>query len=531
MTEDVEKATSNEKTVTRPITREVGQPHIVTSSRFIQDLKKKDLRMPRRLCTYSNMMLDDSVSNSVDVTNIQVLSALSKGEFVPKKGSNLSNSAADFLNYCIRNMSFGTWREAMNTAATDLVNGFAIENIVVERAKYGKYKGAFILKKLAPRTPDSVYGWVWDKHNRELKGFVQKPMVEQMREPKLKDFQSSVPFTNINGGVLQGSKYPFITTQQMLLFRHDPTFNNPEGNSPLNACYDAWTEKKLVEHFEVVGVSKDFGGLVIVRVPNDMLERANNPDKYPEEAKEYIQLQTDASNLQAGKTTQIVLSSDTDDVSRKYLYDMELKGIDGAGKQYSSDAIIQQKRKSIYNVFGTGFLLLGQDGHGSNALAGSQMTNHDRYIQRAVEWKEDVINNQLAPRLLAVNDVYLDWKDMPEFVAHDPSNPSWDVIGKLLQRAGSVGMLNRDAVEDIYIAAGWDTDNLDEIMTKLEQEAPRSRAGESQGSSGVGSTQSGGATTATNSENKSFVIDYETEDQIVAVDTEDGSPIFIDKEE
>ena len=59
-----------------------------------------------------------------------------------------------------------------------------------------------------------------------------------------------------------------------------------------------------------------------------------------------------------------------------------------------------------------------------------------------------------------------------------------------------------------------------------------SRAGESQGSSGTGDTQAGGGNSVTNTENKSmenFEVDYETDNQIVAVSTTTGEPMFIDK--
>ena len=526
--ENIEKAVSTPKTVTRPLTREKGQPHIVTSSRFIIDQAKDDLKMPKRFCTYQNMMHDDAVANAVDVTNIQVVNALNKGEVKPKD-TDRSRIAAEFLNYTIRNMRHGTWMEAMNTASTDLVNGFAILNIVLKKAEFGRYKGSFILDKLSPRDPSSIYGWVWDKNNRELKGAVQQPMLVKQREPKVGDFRNSIPLSSINGGFLRDSTYPFISTQQMLHFRHNPTYSNPQGESPLNACYDAWVEKKLIEHYEVVGVSKDFGGLVVIRVPSELIARANEPDKYPDAAAEYTQLQTDAANLQAGKSTHIVLTSDVDEFSKKFLYDLELRGIEGGGKQYKTEDIINQKRKSIYNVFGAGFLLLGQNGTGSNALAGSQMSNHDHYVQRCVDWKVDVINNQLLTRLLAANNIFLDFADMPTFVAADPSVPDLDTISKVLQRAGSVELLTDKAIESIYVDANWPTDGLEEHLKKRTEMNIESKSGESKGTSGTGSTQDGGSSSATNSENKSFEVDHETDDEVIAVDTKTGEPLFIKK--
>ena len=125
--EQITKAESTKLTkVPMSSAREIGQPRIITSGYFIQDQRKKDLIMPNRLCTFDNMLLDDAVYNAVDVTNIHVVNALAKGKFVGKKGNSKSKVLADFLNYCIHNMSYGTWLEAMLNAATDMVYGFSL---------------------------------------------------------------------------------------------------------------------------------------------------------------------------------------------------------------------------------------------------------------------------------------------------------------------------------------------------------------------------------------------------------------------
>ncbi len=244
MTEEIDKAASK-VAVGRNLT-EKGQPRIVTSSRFIQDNRKKDLVMPNRLCTFDNMAQDDAVFNSIDVTNLPVLLAMSEGQFVSKSGSRASKIATDFLNYAVRNMSCGTWMESMQNATTDLQYGFSLQNIVTEVAKNGPYKGSRVIKKLAPRDQKSVYSWVWDKNLRELKGFVQKPMLIQNREPNEKDFRNGLTTGQIANGQFKKG-YPFIKSEQALHFRHNPTNNNPQGDPPLLHCYDAWMEKKLVE--------------------------------------------------------------------------------------------------------------------------------------------------------------------------------------------------------------------------------------------------------------------------------------------
>jgi hypothetical protein len=483
------------------------------------------------MCTFDTMASDDAVFNSIDATNLLVLTALAGGKFKPKKGQ-ASKIAADFLNYCIRNMSTGTWLEAMTNAVTDLQYGFSFLNIVVETRNYGKYAGSKVIKKLAPRDQKSVYGWVWDKDLRDFKGFVQKPMLTQLREPTIKEFEAGLFIGGITNGFFL-PRYPFLSTQQLLHFRQNPTNNNPQGDSPLLHCYDAWMEKKLIERYEVVGVSKDLGGSVVLRVPSELIERANDPVNYPNEAAEYNQLQRDAGALHAGENSYIVLTSDVDPATNTKLYDFELKGISGAGKQYNTSDIIEQKRKSIYNCFGAGFLLLGQTGHGSHSLSDNQMSTHDYYVNRNLLYKTDVINNQLATRLLTINNISLGFDEMPEFVPTDPSKPDLDVIGKFIQRAKSVGGLTQAALEKLYGDSDLPIEGIEDLVFTGED---GSRAGESAGSSGTGNTQNGGASSSTNSENasksieKNLIFDYEDDNQIVLIDSNTGEPVFINKD-
>lgn len=520
--EDIQKAESTGDVVTRPLQLERGQPRIVTSSRYIQDQRKDDLRMPNRLCTFDNMMLDDAVSNSVDVTNRDVLTALSGGEFVSPSGSQSSKLAADFLNYCIRNMSVGTWMEFVNNACTDLTYGWSFQNMVVERRNYGPYRNNLVLKKLAPRDQKSLYGWVWNKALTEIRGFVQKPRRERLREPRIKDLENGILISDIQQG-LYDQRYPFVDVQQMLHFRFNPTNNNPQGNSPLIHCYQAWMEKLLVERYEIAGVSKDLAGALVLRVPSELIARANDPTNYPAEAREYMQLQKDAAALHAGESSYIVLTSDVDDVTKVKEYDMEFKGIEGGGKQYRTSEVIDQKRKSIYNVFGTSHLLLGQGNVGSNSLSSNQMTTHDMYVQRNIDWKVDVLNNQLAPRLLAVNNILLDYKDMPVFKAADPTKPSLDIIGKTIQRGLSVEGLSLEAMKSLYSAANWSLDGLEEMFEERKEMNTQSRAGESQGTSGTGNSREGNSSSDTNLENslepRNFMADDKT-DRIIDMATD-----------
>jgi len=308
------------KKVVVPTTGETGQPRIMSSSYFIQDSRKADLIVPTRFTTFDRMCEDDAVYNAYDLTNLLFTIAMQGGRF--EGGSQV---AADFLNYNIRNMSYGTWLDAVNTAGTSLKYGFSLLNLVVEKRKYGKYKGSYVIRKLSPRDPKSIAGWVWNKNFSEVLGVVQKPRIVKVSHPGT--YRDGLDMLAAGKLVEQG--YPFISYEQLLHFTHNATMGNPQGDSPLAHCYNAWKEKKLIEKYEVIGISKDLGGAVVLRVPSELIERANDPETFPDEAREYAQLQADAAALHAGENSYIVLTSDADPESKMRLFDFELKGIDG----------------------------------------------------------------------------------------------------------------------------------------------------------------------------------------------------------
>lgn len=512
------------KKVTVPTTAEIGQPRIISSSYFIQDSRKSDLIVPTRFQTFDRMCEDDAVYNAYDLTNLLFTIAMQGGSF-KSKGSKV---AADFLNYNLRNMSYGTWLDAVNTAGTSLKYGFALMNLVMEKRKFGKYKGSHVIRKLSPRSPKSLVGWVWNENQSEVLGVVQQPRIVQLKPPGY----YGDGLSRLAAGKLVEQGYPYMSLEQLLHFTHNGTMGNPQGDSPLAHCYNAWKEKKLIEKYEVIGISKDLGGAVVLRVPSELIEQANDPITYPEAAAEYAQLQDDAARLHAGENSYIVLTSDVDPESKMRLFDFELKGIDGGGKQYSTDAIIEQKRKSIYNVFGAGHVLLGQSTTGSYGLKAGGAIDHSYFVERCIMQASDVLNNQLAPRVLAANNIYLDYDKMPVFEAAEPSEFDPDVMSKVIQRVQSVGGMTKEALTHLYELSGWPTEGLEDLDLTSDNQ---SQAGMGDGTAGKAGEKQGDDNSVSNNENggatqKSFVFQEESDDQIILIDTKTGKPMFIDKE-
>lgn len=531
MAEEIHKAESHIAPSVPLLRTEHGQPRIVTSSRYINEQKERDFEMPRWLCVCDQMYLDDAIYNSIDYTNLHVSNSLYSGEFVPRSDTKRSRDAAELLNYCIRNMSYGNWWESAYNACSDLQYGFSLQNIVVEKKGYGQYSRAWTLRKLSPRDQKGVAGWVWNEENTEVLGYIQHPNITQTKILAGK-FQPFVNFTQLSS--FTDSKYPVLWNEQILHFRYNPRNNNPQGDSPLIHIYQTWKEKELVSRYEVIGVSKDLGGALVVRVPPELMEKAARPDLYPNEYQEYLDLQKDAADLHAGESTYVVLSSELNEDGKTFLYDITMKGVDGGGKMYNTSDIIEQKKKSIYNAFGTGFMLLGQDQTGSYSLASSAMSTHAHYVERNIIQKCVVLDHQLAPRLLAINGIHLNYKDMPYFEPADPTDFDYDVLSKFIQRTKSVGGLPKDVLKHMLKKAKLPAEGVDELDFESKG---TSRAGESVGASGTNGSQAGGANSALNSENvakaaniEDYIFEREDKDEIVLINKETGEPYFMRKD-
>ena len=485
---DIKKGESHER-LTVPSSRELGYNGIVDAQRFIRTAAQQELQYPRLIQTVDKMMQDDAVSTAVDAKNNQTVTSISRGRWVGN--TEAGETAAKFLNYCIRNMTYGTWRDACEDFATSLQYGFALSMPVLERRNYGQYSGNYCLRKLSPRSQQSVFAWVWDDPMQNVIGFVQTPKWSQEKNIRRRD---GLSYTE--AAALRSPYHTYIPLERVLHFRNTRNSADPQGYSQCAGIYETWLEKTLLQHLELTGAQKDLAGTLVVRVPSELVSAANSGTD-DNAAAEYRDLQADAANMHQGKSTSMLLLSDRDS-SGNFLYDVELKGITGTGKQIEIDKIIDAKRNAIFNKFFAQFLILGQGDVGSNAAALTGKTVHDRFVEYRVESIVETLNCQLAPRLLAANNIFLNDEDMPRFIASDASAPSIDEYGKFLNRVGSLGMVTKPALEHIYRELKLPTEGIDDLNMNEDN---ISQSGRSFGSSGAGTNNQ--ENSETNPENAS----------------------------
>lgn len=249
-------------------------------------------------------------------------------------------------------------------------------------------------------------------------------------------------------------------------------------------------------------------GVLVLRVPNDHINKAAE-DPNSDEAKTLNALQKNAAAIHAGDQTYILLGSDIqgENGTGKYVYDIELKGVDGGSKSYQTSTLIDQRKKDILNVLGAGFVLLGQDGVGSYALSDSKQSLHAFYMERVLLFIKSVFEREFVKSLADINELKLEQDEMPVMVFGELDQADPQERAKVVQLMAGVGMMVRDksVIIQAHRMCGFDTTEIEklteeEIWEKLTPDT--ARVGESGGSSGTGGTQQGGITSATNTGNR-----------------------------
>lgn len=476
---------------------EVGTPYVKAIGGIIETEARRELQYPRCLETYDQMRQNATIAAGLTVNEVFLTKALMNVKIkAGDPNSEKSVKFAEAVGWNLKNLTGQTWYDVVTALITYQQYGFSWLEKVYEKANSQSFPYNYKIKKLAPRSQKSVKGWLLGQDARELVGLEQWP-------------QSILanPYQNFVRNSVQTDSPVKLNRNKFLLFSWDNKNHNPQGISPLNGCYRAYKELSLIASYEVTGVSKDLAGVLVLRVPTDIINKAAE-DPSSDEAKSLAQMQRNAASVHAGDQTYLLLGSDTIDGSgsSKYAYDVTLQGVEGGSKSYKTTELIQERKKQILDSLGAGFLNLGNDGVGSYALATGKQSLHAHFMERHLLFIKSVIENDLFKQLAEINDMSLTQDEMPVLDYGDLDEPDLDTMSKVVQRMGSVGFIpkNKQFLLNLYESMGLDTSMFEDMSEEEFLELlgeDESRAGESMGSSGTGNTQADGASSATNSEN------------------------------
>ena len=429
------KASTKEQRASKGQTGTISIEHI---RNLVNILKPHELSKVERLKTFQLMMLDDAVSSAFQANSVFIEKAFANYTVEFDNNSENSKAAKDFLSWNIENLSGQSIRGIARSAAEFKRDGLAPFEKVFERG-YGAWA----------TTPDGVKSWKIKKLNyiHPLTLYPSEPFVitdggrdiTEMRQTSqsLKNSGSS----SLNNLSKNTRGYISIPMSKVVLMTYSATDAQPFGLSPFEACYTAWREKVLLQDLTSVGVSKDLSGTPILTLPANILNDAA-ADPQSSAGLMVAQLKESMANLHAGDQASMIMPSDTFSQTGNGAREFEIKflGVDGGGRAFDLEALVEQRKKAIYNVFGAANLITADSAGGYNQLEG-QTNLHNHFIERDIAVIEEAWNKNVIPQLFRLNEWNLTQEELPKLRAGELSPNSMDEVSKMAQRLGSAGLI------------------------------------------------------------------------------------------
>lgn len=467
-----------------------------TGISFYQDVINRiapyELKWPQSMRTYEVMKYDDAISTVLNYDYTLIEGAWSRYTVKYKKGSEKSKAAADFVRNNLETLEGQTFLQTIRNAETFKEKGFSILEKVYRKELKGEYAGLWKLSQLANRPQASLD----QSQPFEVTNGGRRIVAARQNTQYFQNYHNNNLFIDPNENS-RGRGYKLIPRKKFILFGENATDSTPFGTPVLKACYKLWKEKVLLEDLEVNGASKDLAGIIELAIPADILDIAHSDPTSPE----YLMVQDlliTAANVHAGEQPYFVRPSDLQEGSSSVSdFGIKLLGLEGSGRQFDPSGMIQNRRKAIFDVWGAGHALTGEGASSYNS-AEVKNASHLHYIKRDIKVIEDGLNKDMLPQLLNVmNEFDLTVDEMPKIVAGEIDKASYDEVSKMVQRIISVGgfVPTKDNIIYYHQLLNFDT-SLMEAMTEEELIKSmgslvegKTRAGESNGTSGTGNTQ------------------------------------------
>jgi len=466
-------------------------------------LKPWELSRSERYKTYQSMRRDDAVWSSLSLRTKLVQATQYSGKF--KYDTNNENSVAvvKFLEHCMKDMSFQTPRSIAGDACEMIFNSYAPFEVVTKEGE-GAWAGYHTLSKLSyinPLTIDSLKPYKTVNGGNAITEWYQLNSAFLNSDGTNKTTGEKTKLNNNYGSQPIDARKVVYTT-------YSNSISNPISDSDFDAAYDPWREKGLINDFLIMGVQKDMAGVPILEVPQQLLDEASVIGSDAWNTVEALKLQM--GNLHAGDQSFMIMPSDTHNEagSGAKLYGITFKGIDGGGKNFDLEKLIDQKNRAIHKALGSSNLSNAETGAASyNSLEGS--SNIQLHVVKAdSRIVDEMWNKQVFPLLLRLNGWVVASADMPIWEHGEAAPISLDESGKYINRVArllpAVPEVCNKLLEHANISYRVD-DNAtpDDIRKMLFTFVDDSKVGEGEGSSGTGDSQQGGSASDTNDENAS----------------------------
>jgi hypothetical protein len=468
-------AADPDNAVPRVALGEFGYSGLRVYAKQILEERQKLFQWPNILKVVDELANDPTISTAFNVYTMMA-NGVEWCVEPPEDADETEKARAEFVESCMNDME-GSWKEFITEVITYLRYGFQItEKVYRRRLKKNGSKfndGKIGLRKLSPRSQDTIYRWYYSDDGRDLQAIGQS--LWNLEQP-----QRYQQLTN-EDGVLR------IDRNKILIFSADSTKGNPQGRSLLKAVFLPYKQMSLLKDQLMLGISKDLQGIPCIGVPPALLDPQATDEKKAA-AQQFIDM---ANNLVKGTQSGIVYPLMNDENGHPTI---DIKLLEAKyGKSFDIPKVIEALQTDILTALSVDVVKLGSAGQGSYSLASSK----ENLLAMAVEYRlkeiRSVLNSDLMRSLYELNG--WDTDRMATFEFKDIVSVDWDELGKLVQRTKSVGILPRTHAVVNKVLEAMGVEEIPEDMPldeKLFPEDMQSRAGDGMKTAGEGTSKKPG---------------------------------------
>lgn len=419
------------------ISTEIGVVGLQVNNGVIVEEAHQALKWPESLDTYNRMAYDPAIASANNTIRAFVRKSKYKVSINAKNLSESQKRQIVFVQSLMNDMDT-PFDEVINEALSVLQYGFSIHEKVF---KYRNQKGKFGSKhsdgrigwaKLPVRSQDSISRWKFDEYGRELLG------VEQNLNMVQHNYSVDGENMNLKGFGKNRDGRITIPRGKFLHFRHNPVRNNPEGTSPMKACYIPWMYKSKIEEYQAIGISRDLGGLPVITMPPEYMSDDADDDKKAF----YAYCKNIVANLHANEQAGLIFPKFIDENGND-LFTFSLETVNG-GKLYDTANIINGYENKILMTYLADVLKLGQDASGSFALSDNKTNLLAVGIHSLLTEILDQFNNDLIPQTMKLNGMKAEGGIYPRIELEELDEPDLEVLGKFIQQTTATGAMEAD---------------------------------------------------------------------------------------
>lgn len=480
----------NGVTIPRIKVGEQGFVGLKISNKRIYEEQQRSFQYPYFITTVNEMRNSPTVGAAMNVYKF-MMSRVKWSVQPPVGASEVDKQRAALMNTMLEDMDDMTWGNFISSVIPYLEYGFAVNEIVLRRRLHkngSKYNDGLVgIKKLSPRSQDTICGWKFDASGNNLIA------VEQSTN-YLENSYLFVNKTNADGKIE-------LDVDKLLLFAASKTKNNPEGNSLLKNIYLAYKQMTLLQEQQLLSVAKDIQGLLKIAVPPKYLD----PNGPAEDLAVKAGFQRIIDNYNNGTQRGLLVPNLIDPESKLPLFTYELLESKGSSKN-NIESIIRGLQQDILSALSCDVLRLGADGTGSFSLAESKSS----ILALAVTSRLQEIADSLQ-KLVRVVYQQNGWncENLPHFKYEEVETADLETYSKAVQRIFSTSAIEVDRpvmnkIRNMLGIAEKDANekvDVDSLPINLSGVESKSGAGMAVGTTGNGTAKNSQGTSDTSTSN------------------------------